>query len=123
MNKGVELMADTGTERLSEDLAANDRMENIDLPFIKKGKDRIVFWSVKPSGNYVKDCQKGREYASLALHHIQQADFIPLLTWCIMDMPRKKDCSGIEVGFLEFFAETAVTISTSNFEVFRKLSN
>jgi hypothetical protein len=116
-------MTENGIERLSEDLSAIDKMEIIDLPFIKKGKDRIVFWSVKPSGDYVKDCQKGREYASLALHHMQQVDFIPLFTWCIMDMPRKKDYSGIEVGFLEFFAETAVTSSTSNFEAFRKLSN
>ena len=116
-------MAEIGTERLSEDLTANSRRENIDLPFIKKEKDRIVFWSVKPSGDYVKDCQKGREYALLALHHMQQTDFIPLLTWCIMDMPRKKDCSGIEVGFLEFFAETAVTTFTSNFDEFSKLSN
>jgi hypothetical protein len=80
-----------------------------DLPFIKKLHDQIVYWSVKPSGDYVKDCQTGREYAALALEHMQQADYGPLLTWCIMDMPRKKDCSGIEVGFLEFFAEIAIS--------------
>jgi len=120
---GGDSMAGAKTGRLSEDLAVTNRTEIPDLPFIKKKNDQIVFWSVKPSGDYVKDCQTGREYASLALEHIEKADFAPLLTWCIMDMPRKKDCSGIEVGFLEFFAETAVSNFTSSFNQFRKLSN
>ena len=49
------------------------------------------------------------------MKHMQQADFGPLLTWCIMDMPRKNDCSGIEVGFLEFFAEIAKSNFSSSF--------
>lgn len=116
-------MAETGTKRLPEDFPAAGGMENTDLPFIKKEKDSIVFWSVKPSGDFDKDCQTGREFAILALHHMRQADFLPLLTWCIMDMPRKEDCSGIEVGFLEFIAEAAVKRSTSNFEEFITFSN
>jgi len=110
-------------KELSEDVAVNNKTETPNLPFIKRNKDHIVFWSVKPSGDYVKDCQTGREYAASALKHMKQADFGPLLTWCIMDMPRKKDCSGIEVGFLEFFAEMAISNFTSSDSCFRKLSN
>ena len=94
-----------------------------DLPFIKIENEQIVFWNVAPSGDYDEDCQIGRKYASLALRHIKQANLNPFLTWCIMDMPRKKDCSGIEVGFLEFFTEIVATSSTFNFEELRKLSN
>jgi len=108
--------------RLSEDLAEKNRTEIPNLPFIKKNNDQIAFWSVRPSGDYAKDCRTGREYGALALEHMVEADFSPLLTWCIMDMPRKKDCSGIEVGFLEFFSEIAVS-KTSNDELFRLLDN
>jgi len=108
--------------QLSEDLAIK-KPEISNLPFIKKNHDQIVFWSVRPSGDYVKDCQTGREYGALALKHMEQADFVPLLTWCIMDMPRKKDCSGIEVGFLEFFAEMAKSNFIINYKKFDKLAN
>jgi hypothetical protein len=120
-NKGVDLMAEGVTERLSEELAAEQKPEIPELPFIKKKRDRILFWSVTPTGDYVKDCQMGREYAALALKYMVEADFKPLLTWCLMDMPRKKDCSGIEVGFLEFLAE----IAAINFDLklLGKLSN
>ena len=94
-----------------------------ELPFIKMSKDQIIFWNVKPSGDYIEDCQLGREYGALALKHMVQADFVPLLAWCISDMPRKKECSGIEVGFLEFFAEIAVSNFASNSNLLQKLSN
>lgn len=106
-----------------KNFAVDNKTEIPNLPFIRKNKDQIVFWSAKPSGDYVKDCQTGREYAVSALKHMEQADFVPLLTWCIMDMPKKKDCSGIEVGFLEFFAEMAISNFTSSNGRFRKLSN
>jgi hypothetical protein len=80
------------------------------LPFVKKTKDGIIFWSVKPSGNYNNDCQTGKAYGELAIKHMIQADFKPFLTWCVLDMPSKKNFSGIEVGFLEFFAEQAVSV-------------
>ena len=93
---------------LSNDKVNNEKQDILNLPFIKRDKNRIVFWSVKPSGNYVKDCQIGRKYGALALEHMVKADFRPFFTWCIMDMPRKEHCSGIEVGFLEFFSDIAV---------------
>ena len=98
-------------ELLNSDAVNNgikDKKNIPNLPFVKRNKDHIVFWSVKPSGDYAKDCQTGRKYGALALEHMVKADFRPLFTWCIMDMPRKNDCSGIEVGFLEFFSEIAV---------------
>jgi hypothetical protein len=99
-----------------------NRPEIQNLPWIKENNGQIVFWSVKPSGDYLQACQTGREYAALILEHMAKADFTPILTWCIMDMPRKKDCSGIEVGFLEFFAELAVS-KTSSDELFNQLTN
>ena len=115
-------MTKTMSGRLSEDLAEKNRTKIPNLPFIGKHKGQFVFWSVRPSGDYAKDCRTGREYGAMALEHMVEADFSPLLTWCIMDMPRQKDCSGIEVGFLEFFAETAVSKASNN-EIFRKLDN
>ena len=102
-------MTESKITKLSEYHEAKKRTKIKDLPFIKMNKDQIVFWSVKPSGDYVKDCKMGRDFGALALEHMGRADIAPLLTWCILDMPRKIDCSGIEVGFLEFFAEIAVS--------------
>ena len=85
-----------------------DEDENLDLPFITKRNDHIIFWDVESSGDYALDCQTGRTYASLALEHMIKRDFVPIFTWAIMDMPRKEDATGIEVGFLEFFAEIAI---------------
>jgi hypothetical protein len=116
-------MTETKIRKLSKYHEAKNRAEIQNLPWIKENNGQIVFWSIKPSGDYLKDCQTGREYGALALEHMKQADFSPLLTWCIMDMPRKEDCSGIEVGFLEFFAEIAVANFTSNFNLFRKFAN
>jgi len=113
-------LTESMTERLSEDLAENKKTDIPNLPFIKKNNNKIVFWSVRPSGDYAKDCRTGREYGELALEHMVEADFSPLLTWCIMDMPRKKGCSGIEVGFIEFFVEIAVS-KASNDELFLAL--
>lgn len=100
--------------------ATIDKNDDPDLPFIKKRNSRIVFWDVQPSGDYALDCQTGRKYASLALEHMLKEDFIPIFTWVIMDMPRKEDVTGLEVGFLEFFAEIAIYIDkrqlTSIFE-------
>jgi len=87
---------------------AKGEYENLDLPFVTKRNDQIVFWDVESSGDYALDCQTGRTYASLALEHMIKEDFVPIFTWAIMDMPRKEYATGIEVGFLEFFAEIAI---------------
>ena len=101
MAKAERMLSDKYRETLNEN-------KTKDLPFITKRNDKIVFWDVAPSGDYALDCKTGRRYASLALAYMIKEDFIPLFTWAIMDMPRKKDATGIEVGFLEFFAERAI---------------
>jgi len=96
-------------EKHAKDLnAETDESKTLDLPFIAKRNDRICFWDVEPSGNYALDCQTGRAYASLALEHMIKEDFVPIFIWAIMDMPKKEDATGIEVGFLEYFAEIAI---------------
>ena len=79
------------------------------LPFVRKTENKIIFWCVKPSGDYNDDCQTGNTYGELAIRYMKQADSKSLLTWCVLDMPSIKDFSGIEVGFLEFIAEQAVS--------------
>ena len=76
-------MTETMTGRLSENLDKKIRTEIPNLPFIKQNNDQIVFWSVRPSGDYAKDCRTGREYGALALEHMVEAEFSPFLTWCI----------------------------------------
>ena len=52
------MTVDEITELLSADVVNNeskDKKDILNLPFIKKNKNYIVFWSVKPSGDYVKD--------------------------------------------------------------------
>jgi len=105
MAKAERIRSEKYRAQLNEKI---DEDENLDLPFITKRSDRIIFWDVESSGNYALDCQKGRRYASLALEHMIKEDFVPIFTWAIMDMPRKEDATGIEVGFLEFFAEIAI---------------
>ena len=101
-------MAETKRMRSNQYRENLNKSKNLDLPFITKRNDKIVFWDVEPSGDYAMDCQTGRKYASLALEHMIKEDFIPIFSWAVMDMPRKKDATGIEVGFLEFFAEIAI---------------
>ena len=116
-------MAETKTGRLLEDFAENNGTKIEDLPFIKMKNDQVVFWSVNPTGDYEKDCKTGRKYGALALDHMVKADFSPLLTWCIMGMPRRGNCSGIEIGFLEYFSKVVVYNYISTYNQFGKLSN
>ncbi len=83
------------------------RQELTSLPFIEKGN----FWVVKPSGGYMADCRTGHIYAVLALEHMIAEDFSSLLGWCVRDMPRGKNFTGIEVGFLYSFASAAMDCS------------
>jgi hypothetical protein len=105
MAKAEKMRSEKCRAQLNEKI---DEDENLDLPFITKRGDHIIFWDVESSGDYALDCQQGRRYASLAMEHMIKEDFVPIFTWAIMDMPRKEDASGIEVGFLEFFAEISI---------------
>ena len=94
------------------------KQEITDLPFVKKrtgNMDGNHFWTVQPSGEYIKDCQTGTAYAALALEYMKYDGSAYLLTWCVLDMPRKKKEGGlgIEVGFLSFMAKAAMSCSLS----------
>ena len=75
-----------------------------DLPFVadvgKGKKKRRSFWQVRPNGDYTDECLMGEAYAIEALQYIMVTELSPLIGWAVMEMPREKDRSGIEIGFL-----------------------
>lgn len=87
----------------------DDQIKIRDLPFVAKrrpdGEPGRHFWSVTPTGDYATDCLIGRQYALEAVHYMRVTGCPPLLTWIVLDMPRRQDRSGIEVGFLHTVAE------------------
>jgi hypothetical protein len=94
----------------SEPKENQEVVEITDLPFVKKRTGRMdknCFWDVKPTGDYVKDCQTGATYGALALEFMKKDNFRAWLSWSAGCMP--KDFSGIEVGFLFFFARAAMS--------------
>lgn len=83
------------------------------LPFVreatkeerKNGARARIFWDVQPTGDYRRDCDIGTSYAKQALAYIRAQDFPVLFNWAVfgmLDIGRER--SGIEVGFLAFFA-------------------
>ena len=91
------------------------RQEITDLPFVKKrtkGMERNHFWAVKPTEDYTKDCQIDATYGALALEYMIENNNPYILTSFILDMARSyrdDDHHGIEVGFLHFIGEAAVS--------------
>ncbi len=77
-----------------------------DLPFVEDEHGRR-YWSVKPSGDYRKDCRQGVLFALAALEYMAVEPEPWLLTHVVGDMPRKEARSGIEVGFLSCVARFA----------------
>ena len=83
------------------------------LPFVAdinngKKKER-TFWKVKPSADYIIDCNTGRGYAALTLAYMKEFHDPTLLTQCVMAMHNNKSDKGIKVGFFEFIAGIALT--------------
>lgn len=86
----------------------------LELPFVRKttraeqraGLPPRLFWSVKPSGEYGKDCDTGNRYARLALDYMAHYRAPELMQWAVFDMMRAgPEHSGIEVGFLSVFGQ------------------
>ncbi len=81
------------------------------LPFVadigKGKKKRRSFWHVRPNGDYADECLMGRAYAIEALQYMMASGWSQLLTQAVMEMPRKKDRSGVEIGFLSQIADFA----------------
>lgn len=65
-------------------------------------------WPVTPSGNYAQDCFTGECLAGEAVRRMKQHGESPLLGWMVRDMPKGKEMSGIEIGFLGGIAKMAM---------------
>lgn len=83
------------------------------LPFVRRatpeeisdGSFPLIFWNVDPSGDYNADFETGSSYARSALSYMVSKSFTPLLGWVVSDMMRvKRDHSGVEIGFMNYFA-------------------
>lgn len=76
------------------------------LPFVKLNRPKgsgYSYWVVKPSGNYTRDCESGREYAQMLLPFLKYNAGIVLLGCIVLDMIRageKKAGKGLVVGFM-----------------------
>ncbi len=87
---------------ISPKKSSNQESDITNLPFVKSQKGGNCFWSVQPTGDYAEDCVTGHRYAVLAIEYMKKDNLGILLPWCVRDMPKGKDSSGIEVGFLSF---------------------
>jgi hypothetical protein len=76
-----------------------------DLPFVRDqgGGQGLVLWSVKPTGDYVADCNTGQAYAAVAMPLLTGADGGWLLALIFRDMARHGDTQG-GVGVITGFA-------------------
>ncbi|GGH53142.1 hypothetical protein GVY41_09075 [Frigidibacter albus] len=84
----------------------------LSLPFVRNtsraeqraGLPPRLFWSVKPSGDYGRDCDTGSAYAIQALDYMAEHRMPHLMQWAVLDMIRHvQERTGIEVGFLSVF--------------------
>lgn len=80
----------------------------LDLPFVRNctlaeqraGRGKRIFWSVKPTGDWQKDCEIGELYAALALDYMVNAD-MTVLSWIATDMAHDAPSKcGIRAGFM-----------------------
>lgn len=98
--------------------AITENHEITSLPFVRnatkaevKARPKFprIFWSVQPTGDYVADCETGKQYAIQALDYMTDKHFTPLLGWAVDDMIHLgRERSGIEVGFLSEIARHAI---------------
>jgi hypothetical protein len=83
--------------------------EKFSLEFIKnvrgpKGRVRTNCWAVKPSGDFLADCRKGREFALAYMAQecargASETDGAPLIEKIVADIVASRDHSGLVVGF------------------------
>lgn len=85
----------------------SERNENkalAQLPFVS-GK---CFWRVKASGDWLKDSQKGAEYARCYVACTRTTGRGPLLSWIVKDMLKANSWTGIEAAFLASIGQYAL---------------
>ncbi len=73
---------------------------------LPEGRFPRCFWNVKPTGDYVEDCDTGQRLALEYLRFIAAGN-VPDLPAIVGDMPRP--LTGIEVGFLSLVGSAAQT--------------
>lgn len=92
------------------------------LPFVKDSprgsSEPRNWWSVKPSGDYVEECNTGQRYAALFFQVDKEtlnAGGFSLLGQVVMGMIRAGDTNGIVVGFFSSVAHAYSPIVSGNF--------
>ena len=82
-----------------------------DLPRPTARFGRRSFWAPDCRGlDYIRVCELGEDLALEAVRYMRVHQFAPLLTWAVLDMPRRRGEAqmGVQVGFLEPFGNLAV---------------
>lgn len=85
------------------------------LPYVTRRTPKgtgYCYWSVKPTGDYGKDCDTGRDYARMLLPHLKYNAGITMLGCIVLDMINAGDRAGkgLIVGFMaEISRELAST--------------
>ena len=99
------------TPSVTTTICANQYSEDskeVELPFVRRvGKgenERLLYWQVKPNGNFLDEYLIGKSYAAQALQFMLVTEFDLLLRKIVEDMPKKKKHTGIEAGFLDTLA-------------------
>lgn len=79
-----------------------------DVSFIRRADSNGDFWAIDPTGDYTKDCARGRA----AAQELQRAMFFgatPLLLGSVArDIAHKGRWTGLEVGFFHEMGEAIV---------------
>lgn len=82
--------------------------KDTDLPFIKKGKRGapINYWHVEPTGRGTEDWIIGRYYGVEVVNFILRVRMdITLLGRVLAALPKEKEWTMVEVGFVAFIQE------------------
>lgn len=79
------------------------------LPFLaavhaSEGR-RVDHWSVRSTGDYTADAEVGRAYARMFVGRMAKGETHPQPAWIIRDMVAKGRFTGVEVGFVQAFAQ------------------
>ena len=69
----------------------------------------VSLWSPVTSGDYAKDCEKGRKYADEVVNEMREAGNTGLLGWVVRGFGQDKSRHGVEVGFTQRIAEYALS--------------
>lgn len=73
---------------------------------VNNGVTRVIsMWSPEVTGDWVADCEKGREYAKEVTDEIRQQKNVNLLVWVVRGFGQDPSRLGVETGFTTALAE------------------